>query len=89
MIPAGPYRLDDLRPSGNGDLVVTLEDESGHKTERIYPVTTLPTLLRAGDYNYNLALGKKITVMSWIRPSLLILVYSGWETWTMVFHLSR
>ncbi|HAW2552710.1 TPA: PefC/AfrB family outer membrane usher protein [Escherichia coli] len=59
MIPAGPYRLDDLRPSGNGDLVVTLEDESGHKTERIYPVTTLPTLLRAGDYNYNLALGKK------------------------------
>lgn len=49
MVPAGPYRLDDLRPMGNGDLVVTVEDESGNKTEQIYPVTTLPTLLRPGS----------------------------------------
>ncbi|EAB8636066.1 outer membrane usher protein PefC [Salmonella enterica subsp. enterica] len=61
MVPAGPYRLDDLRPMGNGDLVVTVEDESGHKTEQVYPVTTLPTLLRPGEYQYNLAVGKKNT----------------------------
>ncbi|ELT3439711.1 PefC/AfrB family outer membrane usher protein [Escherichia coli] len=59
MIPAGPYRLDDLRPMGNGELVVTVEDESGHKTVQIYPVTTLPTLLRPGEYRYNVAVGKK------------------------------
>lgn len=59
MVPAGPYHLDDLRPMGNGDLVVTVEDESGNITERIYPVTTLPTLLRPGEYQYNLAVGKK------------------------------
>ncbi|ENC3164022.1 fimbria/pilus outer membrane usher protein, partial [Escherichia albertii] len=59
MIPAGPYRLDDLRPMGNGDLVVIIEDESGNKTEQVYPVTTLPTLLRPGEYQYNLAVGKK------------------------------
>lgn len=59
MVPAGPYRLDDLRPMGNGDLVVTVEDESGNKTEQIYPVTTLPSLLRPGEYQYNLAVGKK------------------------------
>lgn len=59
MVPAGPYHLDDLRPSGNGDLVVTVEDENGNKTEQVYPVTTLPTLLRPGAYNYNLAVGKK------------------------------
>ncbi|MDO3872082.1 PefC/AfrB family outer membrane usher protein [Salmonella enterica] len=59
MVPAGPYRLDDLRPMGNGDLVVTVEDESGNKTEQIYPVTTLPTLLRPGEYQYNLAVGKR------------------------------
>ncbi|MED0219566.1 PefC/AfrB family outer membrane usher protein [Escherichia coli] len=59
MIPAGPYRLDDLRPMGNGDLVVIVEDESGHKTEQVYPVTTLPTLLRPGEFQYNLATGKK------------------------------
>ncbi|HCO6166317.1 TPA: PefC/AfrB family outer membrane usher protein, partial [Escherichia coli] len=59
MIPAGPYRLDDLRPMGNGDLVVTVEDESGNKTEQVYPVTTLPTLLRPGEFQYNVAMGKK------------------------------
>ncbi|WP_137652011.1 PefC/AfrB family outer membrane usher protein [Escherichia albertii] len=59
MVPAGPYRLDDLRPMGNGDLVVIIEDESGHKTEQVYPVTTLPTLLRPGEFQYNLAAGKK------------------------------
>ncbi|EOU6457665.1 PefC/AfrB family outer membrane usher protein [Escherichia coli] len=59
MIPAGPYRLDDLRPMRNGDLVVTVEDESGYKTEQVYPVTTLPTLLRPGEFQYNVAMGKK------------------------------
>lgn len=61
MVPAGPYHLDDLRPMSNGDLVVTVEDESGHKTQQVYPVTTLPTLLRPGEYQYNLAVGKKNT----------------------------
>ncbi|ELD0539753.1 PefC/AfrB family outer membrane usher protein [Escherichia coli] len=59
IVPAGPYRLDDLRPIGNGDLVVTVEDENGNKTEQIYPVTTLPTLLRPGEFQYNVAVGKK------------------------------
>ncbi|EES8065956.1 PefC/AfrB family outer membrane usher protein [Escherichia coli] len=59
MVPAGPYRLDDLRPMGNGDLVVTVEDESGNKTEQFYPVTTLPSLLRPGEFQYNVAMGKK------------------------------
>lgn len=59
MVPAGPYRLDDLNPMGNGDLVVTVEDENGNKTEQIYPITTLPTLLRPGEFQYNLAVGKK------------------------------
>ncbi|EGO6968463.1 PefC/AfrB family outer membrane usher protein [Salmonella enterica] len=59
MVPTGPYRLDDLRPMGNGDLVVTVEDESGNKTEQVYPVTTLPTLLRPGEFQYNVAMGKK------------------------------
>lgn len=59
MVPAGPYRLDDLRPTGNGDLIVTLEDDNGHKTVQVYPVTTLPTLLRPGDFQYDFAMGKK------------------------------
>lgn len=49
VVPPGPYQLDDVRPVGNGDLEVTVEDASGHKTRTLYPVTTLPTLLRPGE----------------------------------------
>lgn len=59
VVPAGPYKLDDISPVSNGDLVVTVEDQSGHKTETVYPVATLPTLLRPGEVEYNVALGKK------------------------------
>ncbi|MBJ9214360.1 PefC/AfrB family outer membrane usher protein [Citrobacter freundii] len=59
MVPPGPYQLNDVRPVGNGDLVVTVEDESGRKTVTSYPVTTLPTLLRPGELEYNIAAGRK------------------------------
>ncbi|WP_395224413.1 outer membrane usher protein PefC [Salmonella sp. SKLX087901] len=59
VVPPGPYQLDDVRSVGNGDLVVTVEDASGHKTTTVYPVTTLPTLLRPGEIEYNVAAGRK------------------------------
>lgn len=59
MVPPGPYQLDDIRPIGNGDIVVTVEDESGHKTVTNYPITTLSTLLRPGELEYNIAFGRK------------------------------
>lgn len=61
VVPAGPYHLNDLRPVGNGDLIVTVEDERGHITETTYPVSTLPTLLRPGEFEYNVAVGRKNT----------------------------
>ncbi|WP_338156408.1 PefC/AfrB family outer membrane usher protein [Photobacterium damselae] len=57
VVPAGPYSLKDISPVTNGDIIVTVEEENGHKTTRIYPVATLPTLLRDGDFNYNFASG--------------------------------
>ncbi|CNI52217.1 outer membrane usher protein [Yersinia similis] len=59
VVPPGPYQLDDVRPVGNGDLEVTVEDANGHKTTTLYPVTTLPTLLRPGELEYNMATGRK------------------------------
>jgi len=59
IVPAGPYLLNDLQPGGNSELVVTVEDESGHITSSVYPVGTLPTLLRAGEMHYNAAVGRK------------------------------
>lgn len=59
VVPSGPYRLDDLNSTSNGNLVVTVEDDGGRKTVTEYPVATLPSLLRPGDYNYNLAVGQR------------------------------
>ncbi|EAA6552179.1 outer membrane usher protein PefC [Salmonella enterica subsp. diarizonae] len=59
VVPPGEYLLNDLSPIGNGDLTVTVEEEDGRRTVRTYPVTTLPTLLRAGDFNYNLSVGTR------------------------------
>lgn len=59
VVPPGEYALNDLSPIGNGDIIVTVEEEDGSKTVRVYPVTTLPGMLRAGDFNYNLSLGTR------------------------------
>ena len=59
VVPPGPYRLDDIASTSNGNLVVTVEDNSGHKTVTEYPVATLPSLLRPGDWQYNVAVGQR------------------------------
>lgn len=59
IVPPGAYSLNNVRPSGNGELVVTVEEENGATTVRRFPVTTLPTLLRAGDFNYNVVTGRR------------------------------
>lgn len=61
VVPPGPYSLDDITPTGNGDLLVTVEDNNGKKTMMELPVATLPSLLRPGESNYNVALGQKST----------------------------
>lgn len=59
VVQPGPYELNDVRPVGNGDLEVTVEDANGRKTVTRYPVTTLPTLLRPGELQYDLSVGRK------------------------------
>ncbi|EGV3243058.1 PefC/AfrB family outer membrane usher protein [Salmonella enterica] len=59
VVPPGPYRLDDISPTSNGNLVVTVEDDRGRKTVTEYPVSTLPTLLRPGEADYNVSVGQK------------------------------
>lgn len=59
VVQPGPYELNDVRPVGNGDLEVTVEDANGRKTVTRYPVTTLPTLLRSGELQYDISLGRR------------------------------
>lgn len=59
VVQPGPYELNDVRPVGNGDLEVTVEDANGRKTVTRYPVTTLPTLLRPGEVQYDVSVGRR------------------------------
>ncbi|HGY3523623.1 TPA: PefC/AfrB family outer membrane usher protein [Escherichia coli] len=59
VVQPGPYELNDVRPVGNGDLEVTVEDANGRKTVTRYPVTTLPTLLRPGEVQYDFSVGRR------------------------------
>ncbi|MFP3764014.1 PefC/AfrB family outer membrane usher protein [Escherichia coli] len=59
VVQPGPYELNDVRPVGNGDLEVIVEDSSGRRTVNHYPVTTLPTLLRPGELQYDVSVGRK------------------------------
>lgn len=59
VVPPGPYTLDDIRPVGNGELEMTVEDAGGRKTVTRYPVTTLPTLLRPGERQYDIVTGRR------------------------------
>lgn len=59
VVSPGEYSLKDIAPIGNGDITVIVEEEDGSKTVNVYPVTTLPGMLRAGDFNYNLSLGTR------------------------------
>ncbi|MFV0345588.1 MAG: PefC/AfrB family outer membrane usher protein [Bacteroidales bacterium] len=63
VVPPGPYSINDINPSGNGDLTVVVEDSSGNKKVSKQAVATLPTLLRSGSYNYNFAIGRKSSVL--------------------------
>lgn len=68
VVPPGPYHLEDVRAVGNGDLIVSVEDAGGHKTTTVYPVTTLPTLLRPGETEYNIAMGRKSSNSNLDKP---------------------
>lgn len=59
VVAPGEYRFNNLVPVGSGDLTVVVEEENGEKRVTTYPVTSLPTLLRAGDFNYTFSAGSR------------------------------
>ncbi|MII49968.1 outer membrane usher protein PefC [Salmonella enterica subsp. enterica serovar Bredeney] len=59
VVPPGPYRLDDISPTSSANLVMSVEDDAGRTTVTEYPIAILPSLLRPGESNYNVALGQK------------------------------
>ena len=59
VVAQGPYKITNIRSVSNGDMTVTVVGDSGAEKSTIYPIATLPTLLRANDYNYNIVVGER------------------------------
>ncbi|EIA0806829.1 PefC/AfrB family outer membrane usher protein [Vibrio vulnificus] len=59
VVPPGPYELTDIAPVSNGDLQVTVRGEGGNERTTIYPVSSLPTLLREDESRYDFVVGAK------------------------------
>lgn len=58
-VAPGPFRINDLPGSSNsGDLVVTVTEADGSKHGFTQPYTTLPVMLRPGQWRYEVAGGQ-------------------------------
>lgn len=53
----GPYRLEDLRPVSNGDLIIEIEGDSGKSSVETVPMSVLPQMVRPGVFEYDLSVG--------------------------------
>lgn len=58
-VPPGAFVLKDLYPtSSGGDLSVTIQENDGSKTQYTVPFASVPNLVRSGQINYGLGVGK-------------------------------
>ncbi|MGX2974181.1 fimbria/pilus outer membrane usher protein [Ursidibacter arcticus] len=58
-VPAGPFIIDDLYPSGyGGDLSVEITESNGEKRQFTVPFATLVQLVRPNQLKYQLAYGR-------------------------------
>lgn len=58
-VPAGPFKIDDLYPSGrSGNLDVTIKEADGQIKTFTVPFASLPQLLRPGQSRFSVTAGK-------------------------------
>lgn len=59
FLPAGPFEISDLYPTGgSGDLDVTIRESDGSEQHQIVPFASLPILQRAGHLRYAFSAGQ-------------------------------
>lgn len=58
-VPPGPFEFNDIvAVSRSGNLDVSIIEADGRRNNIVIPYTVLPGLVRYGQYNYELAVGK-------------------------------
>lgn len=58
-VPAGPFEISDLYPSGyNGDLLVEIQESDGKARSFTVPFSNVAPLMRVGHFRYQLSGGR-------------------------------
>lgn len=58
-VAPGPFKISDLYPTNyNGDLIVTVNEADGSRSEFKVPFSAVPESVRAGTFKYNFDLGR-------------------------------
>lgn len=57
-VPPGPFEINDLYPTGSGDLQVIVTEADGTQRTSTQPFAALPQLLRAGNLYYSVHAGQ-------------------------------
>ena len=58
-VPPGPWKLDQIPTlSNDGDLTVIVRESDGTERQEVVPYTSVPLMLREGQFRYNLNVGK-------------------------------
>ena len=58
-VPPGPWKLDQIPTlSQDGDLTVIVREADGTEREEVIPYTSVPLMLREGQFRYDLNVGK-------------------------------
>lgn len=71
-VPAGPFELNDISAvNRSGDFYVTVIEADGSQTTFTVAYTTLPQLVRAGQWNYQLSAGKYHDGADGYAPALM------------------
>jgi len=71
-VAAGPFRIDDLYPTGyGGDLEVTVREASGQEQQFSVPYAAVNRLLRPGISRYSVALGQYRSAEGTAQPMVL------------------
>lgn len=80
-VSSGAFILKDLYPtSSGGDLLVTIQESDGSKTQYTVPFASVPNLVRSGQIKYALSAGKFRAVNNQHTPSFAQgELFFGWE----------
>ncbi|ODS05579.1 PefC/AfrB family outer membrane usher protein [Vibrio scophthalmi] len=57
MVPPGPFEIADVSLLSSGDITMTVTENDGSVTTRLYPLTIMPNMLNPGEIEYGVYSG--------------------------------